>query len=175
MALQDLGSLADYLKNGDNWEKVQPDGSTLVIPSVYQQGLIIPAFPKDTYYVAGQCPGADQCAVVVHDSETNLYAVVKTCDVDPTLVDCAAECVQGVQDTINLLISEGGPFQCWIYDELGIPCSTPWVPDFYFVACYTGPILIPNVLTPKHFTCAPPGIIEFVNGVPICVFDPPVP
>src|SRR5229473_3334651 len=88
MAVQDLGTLADYVLNGDNYQRVAPDGSTLVIRG--QRGLppLSPTSNKDEYFhITPSCPSGE-CALVVHDAFTGFYSIQVIASFDATIESC---------------------------------------------------------------------------------------
>src|SRR5260370_40092156 len=90
MAAQDYGDLSDYQVNGDNYTKLQPDGSTLVIPSVYGHQPIAPQATKDTYRDLAQCSG-NIAALIAHDATTGFYYILETATFDPNAYEgCSA-------------------------------------------------------------------------------------
>ncbi len=182
MAVQDLGNLADYIVNGDNYERVQPDGSTLVIPGQRGRPPLSPTSTKDTYRpLTGDC-ASGTCALIVHDVFTGLYYIEGIASFDPQVETClcalansfeSPNCAAAVQAQVDALtgkpLFETVPF--WLIDELGVPLDALFAPDFWFVSCYGAELVIPNLLTgPPPVTC-PKGWL-LVNGV--CI-DPPLP
>lgn len=185
---QDLGDLSDYIVNGDNYTKVEPDGSTLTIPGQRGKPPIAPQGTKDTYReVGGDCSGG-ACALFAHDSVTNFYYILAIATFDPQTESC--ECAlagsfegpdcrnllqQLVDDRAGQPIYNVVPF--WLLGELSIPLSFTFEPDFWFIGCYGAELTFPTLLKPPpvQVGCPPPGMTQLVNGVAVCVFDPPVP
>jgi hypothetical protein len=192
MAAQDLGSLDDYLVNGDNYSRVQPDGSTLVIPSIKPQGPLAPAEGnvRDTYVkpAQGDCglaaDGLFQCALWVHDAITGLWhfsraewgfpgqsCLCALANLDPDDPNCRANVQAQVDSLATLPIWR--TVAPWVLQEQNLPLDTGFFPDYWFIACVGVTIVIPNLFPPKTFNCPPPQLVKIVNGVPICIQDPP--
>lgn len=192
MAAQNLGTLADYLVNGDNYERVLPDGNVLVIPGnqVGTKGFP-PLAPQGDQVDAYREPTADclsssiggTCAAWVHDATTGFYHIGPIADFNTAagescICALAAEienpnCLHDLQAQIDALggYSVGQLLPRWFLAELGIDQAQPFRPDFWFIACYSAEVIIPNQpLPPPPITC-PKGWL-LVNGV--CI-DPPLP
>lgn len=185
---QDLGNLSDYIVNGDNYTKVEPDGSTLTIPGQRGKPPIAPQGNKDTYReVGGDCSGG-QCALFAHDSVTNFYYILAIATFDPLIDTCECalagsfegpDCRNLLQQRVDGLAGQPiynvVPF--WLLGELNIPLSFTFEPDFWFIGCYGAELTFPtlNKPPPVQGGCPPPGMTQLVNGVAVCVFDPPVP
>src|SRR6266568_4294131 len=134
MSAQDLGTLADYVVNGDNYEKVQPDGSTLVIPGQYGRPPLAPAPLVDHYtQIVQDCPSG-QCAVWVHDRTTGFYHIGPITQFNTELDTCVCAlvsqfpgptCLSDLQAQIDALA--GRPvwelMPRWLLAELNIPIT----------------------------------------------------
>ena len=214
MAAQDLGNLADYLVNGDNYERVQPDGSTLVIPgrpNPSPSPLLSPTSDcnaPDCYYpIIGDCtpdPGfTGACALYVHDRVTGWYYMARAADFQADQISCACalagvsagtpaeQCQAAIQAAVDNLAGRAiwSTTAPWMLAEMGLPRSTPFFPDFYFIACLPQAIIIPNLITPPpSASCTagevqrdaagacPKGFFVDPNISPCCKpLDPPIP
>lgn len=186
MSLSDLGSLQDYVLNGDNYEKVNPDGSTLVIPTNHQGTIVVPLAlcgndqacvpdsPLNTWNVLDpSCAFDDTLYCIGHDRTTDFYFFGYNCSPPFLEGDCEQACA-GYMASVD-----GGPlgavFPFWLIQALGFPDSATISVDYYFTSCPGVTIVIPNFPNPKTSICPPPGRIQLQNGVPICFFDPPIP
>jgi hypothetical protein len=189
MSAQDYGDLQDYIVNGDNFTKLQPDGSTLVIQGKYGKPPLIAIDVLDTYRPIQQDCTVGNCALIGHDIFTGQYVLLKIAAFDGATEDClcalagvfgGGECQAAVQSYVD---SQSGMilfdvFPEWFLAELNLTSvefSATVEYDFWFVACYGEMIVFPNLPKTQTGTCPPPGRIGLVNGVPVCMFDPPIP
>ncbi len=205
MSAQDLGTLSDYILNGDNYTRVDPaTGNTLIIPGQQNstgKPLLAPnseCNAPDCYYpIVPSCAPPEgfsgRCDLVVHDRITGWYHISAFSDFQSIDVTCECSlaqgvtgftppnqsaCVQELQNYVDSLdgLQIWGVTAPWLLAELGLPRNTPFFADFWFIACNDPPLIIPNLIIPKPpASCPPPGITQLLNGVPICVFDPPIP
>lgn len=166
MAIQDIGSLSDYMLNGDNYERVQSDGSTLVIPTNYQPStgpeIVVPLAlcgfdesctpdsPTDTWEILDPaCSFDDSPYCIAHDATTGFYFYAYNCNGlafgGETEAQCSSACAT------YLASIDGGPcdaaFPLWLIEALGFTNCTLNI-DFYFVACPGETIAIPNLPGP---------------------------
>src|SRR5882724_7659166 len=160
MSATDLGNIADYAVNGDNYTRVAPDGSTLVIPGKPGYGPlaptsdITPLVPYAYKEIEPNCPGT-HCEVWVHDKITGFYHIGPIADYQPQLISCVCAIVQGYPNPNNLgcqallqrevddlagqqLWAVTAP---WLLTALGLPLTTPFFPDFWFITCSTPAIV----------------------------------
>lgn len=186
MSAQDVGNLADYILNGDNYQRVLPDGSTLIIPGQRGRPPMAPVSDKDTYRpLIGDCP-TGSCALFVHDIFTGFYYIERIATFDAQIESClcalagsfeSPNCGSQLQAFVDSLL--GKPLfetvPLWLITELGAPLDALFAPDFWFVGCYGDVIVIPNLIQNPTGSCPPPGKIQLVNGAPVCMFDPPIP
>lgn len=166
MSAQDLGDLSDYLLNGDNYTRIDPDtGSTLTIPGQYGKPPLVADIARDTYRPIGSDTGTcDQgnCALFAHDAYTKAYVILKVASYDQNEEDCLcalaglffsgsdAECQadlqQFVDDSDGQILFDVIPE--WYLQELGIldqAFTATVLFDFWFVGCYGDLIDIPNL------------------------------
>jgi hypothetical protein len=184
LSAQDLGTLADYVLNGDNYQRVLPDGSTLVIPGQQGRPPLSPTSVKDTYRpLNGDC-ASGTCALIVHDVFTGFYYIEGIATFDPQIETCicalagsfeSPNCVAQVQAQVDSLagkiLFETVPL--WLIEELGVPLDALFAPDFWFIACYGDTIVIPNLVSPIPASC-PAGTA--IDALGVCkAYDPPVP
>ena len=186
MALTDYGNLADYVLQGQTWTQVQADGSTKVIPSSYgtrpliPEGQIQPNFYIPAIGCEQPCSTCFACAIWLHDDVTDLYYVLdQTANslIPPEYPDCCSYLLatNDVQADIANSLSVV-QFPAWLFDLLGLPHDTLPHPDSFFCACFGAPLFLPALIpAPLAGSCPPPGLIQLVNGVPVCVMDPPMP
>ena len=177
MSAQDYGTAADYMVNGDNYEKIEPDGSVKVIPGVYGKGPlspttdITPTVPNAFKQINPQCPGG-HCEVWIHDRATGFYHIGPSADYNPAEIDCVCALVAGVSNPLNLscraLLQQvvdstagqmiWGREVPWLLTELGIPIWTIFDPDLWFISCSTQAIVIPDLFpNPNPPPPPPPG------------------
>ncbi len=102
MSAQDLGTLSDYILNGDNYTRVDPaTGNTLVIPGQQNstgKPLLAPnseCNAPDCYYpVVPSCTPdfgfSGRCDLVVHDRITGWYHIAAFSDFQT--IDVTCEC-----------------------------------------------------------------------------------
>jgi hypothetical protein len=186
--IEDLGSLSDYVLNGDNYEQVQPDGSVLEIPTNYPTPtpqIVVPICisgfrtscdpfgPADTWLTLDPtCTIDNSPYCVAHDRTTDLYFIAFNCNGIPggleTLDDCNADCAA------YLASIDGGPldaaFPGWLIEILYPTALFNELPtldiDFWFVACPGGSIVIQNFPTPQVATCPAPFVNRTAQGCP---------
>jgi hypothetical protein len=92
MAVEYLGNLQDYLVNGDNYTRIEPDtGNVLTIPGGQLPGLgpvaAVGGLGNDIYQKIQPCCGFG-IAVIAHDTTTDQFKVVELSSpltFDPTL------------------------------------------------------------------------------------------
>lgn len=189
MSAQDFGNLADYILNGDNYQRVDSTGTTLVIPGKYGKTPLIATSTKDTYRpIIPDCPSGE-CVLFGHDIFTGQYVLLKIADFDPQIetcicalagvfeqTDCAAKVQAFVDSQSGRILFE--VFPQWLLQELnltGVQFSATVEFDFWFIACYGALEVFPNLPNTTPLTCPPPGMIQLINGVPVCMMDPPIP
>jgi hypothetical protein len=180
MAIQDLGSLADYIVNGDDWTRVD-DGSILTIPSAATlangqpvTGPLVPLGPtlKAWLWSEGECPGGT-CDILFHDANTGWWflqagvACDGIIDAEGDTIDVATFAA-GLADGINL--QTGAPF--------APNCALPgWAKpadwsgecdfDYYAIACDDSVIVVTLVLDQTvTATCPAPNVNRTAEGCP---------
>ena len=96
-----------------------------------------------------------------------------------------ADCTTPLQFAVDALT--GQPltnfFPVWLLNLLGIAPGLPYGPgepptatfDFWFVGCYSAPFTLTLNPMPGPMTCPPPSLPVSVNGVIVCMTDPPIP
>jgi hypothetical protein len=185
MGAQDLGTLSDYLVNGDNYERIDPaTGNVLVIPGNQYGGQPNPPLaPQGDQTNAFRIPAPDctnapsslgaRCAVWVHDATTGFYHIGPIADYNPQEVDCIcalasmagatdAECLAAVQSAVDSLT--GTPeFQLmprWflnVLDPTDAIFFQTFQADFWFIACFSSEIIIPATPPPPPTVFCPTG------------------
>ncbi len=202
MAAQDLGNLADYLVNGDNYERVDPaTGNVLVIPG-NQIGTqpVPPSAPQGDQIGAYRIPSLDcsqlvsdlgaSCAVWVHDATTGFYHIGPIADYNPSAGEdciCAlagmlpgddAACLAALQNSIDALTgtAEWLIMPRWFLAQQGVSFFDPFVADFWFIACYSSEIIIPVTPPPPPPASCPAGEIarNSAGGCPVGFFVDPL-
>jgi hypothetical protein len=179
MSVQDLGSLADYVLNGDNYERVQPDGSVLIIPGQHGRPPLSPAANTNEYFHISDCPTGN-CALVLHDAFTGFYSIQRIATFDPITETCAcallasferAGCGADLQAFVDSLVGvpESSIWPPWFIQALGLAPGALFAPDFWFIACYDTPEVLVGLLPPPPppvFSCAVAGFgdVDYVNG-----------
>lgn len=170
MSAQDLGDIADYMLNGDNWTRIN---STQVIPGQYGHPPLVPDVARDTYRPIGSDTGTcDQgnCALFAHDAYTGAYVILKVASYDQTEEDCLcalageflstdpgacqAKLQTFVDDSSNQPLYTQIP--AWYLQELGIlnqEFTASVLYDFWFTGCYGNIIDIPNLVSPTPSGC----------------------
>jgi len=172
MPAQNLGTLTDYILNGDNYTQITPSGQTLVIPGRPNPSispLLAPNSdcvpPTDCYYpIIPSCnppPGfVGDCALIVHDRITGWYNLAGLTDFNPP-DDCYcalanipggtdAQCIAAIQASVDALdgLQIWSVQAPWMLAEMGLPRSTPFFADFWFIACIAQAVIIPNLINP---------------------------
>ncbi len=198
MSIEDLGSLQDYILNGDNYQRVLPDGSTLVIPGNLINGQphrpVAPSREaQDSYYIAGDpCQPislAAGCAVWSHDATTGYWHVGPIAQYNPEVTTCLcalvgdfegladpAACRSELEAQLNAL--DGRPlntiFPGWWLALNGFAPSLPIVIDQYFIACLPVFVIIPRTpVPPPPAQCT---VGTAIDALGVCKeYDPPVP
>jgi hypothetical protein len=199
MAAQDLGNLADYLVNGDNYERIDPaSGNTLVIPG-NQIGTqpVPPSAPQGDTINAYRIPSGDcsqlvsdlgaSCAAWVHDATTGFYHIGPIADYNPSAgEDCicalagmlpSPNCLAALQAQIDALT--GTPewliMPRWFLAQQGVDFFATFVADFWFVACFSAEIIIPGPTKPPPnvATCPAPLSDRTAAGCPAGFFVDP--
>lgn len=176
MAAQDYGDLSDYLVNGDNYTRVDPSGSVLVIAGQYGEPPLVPDVARDTYRPIGgdsaTC-SVGNCALFAHDSYTGAFVILEIAGFDQTeenclcalageflstnTADCQAKLQQFVDNSDGQILFDVIPQ--WYLQELGIldqEFTATVLFDYWFVGCYGDLLTIPNLPTPITATPPPP-------------------
>lgn len=194
--IQDLGNLADYIVNGDNYERVDPStGNTLIIPTNYQPAgqppaIVVPisTCANDNTCVPGggplngyltldpSCTLDDTLYCVAHDKTTDLYFFAFNCagqDATPDI--CFGNCSAYLASIDGQTVS--GVFPGWLLHALGFTGNELLSIDYYFIACPGGLVILPNPPTPPPPTGSfcPTGDVSknTAGGCPVGFFVDP--
>jgi hypothetical protein len=161
MAAQDYGNIDDYLVNGDNYQRVMPDGNVLVIAGQYGQPPLVAVDTRDTYRPISQDCTQGNCGLFAHDVFSGLFALLDVAAFDGTEEDCLcalasmflgdpAACIAKLQAYVDS--QTGQPlfnvFPQWILAELNllsVEFSAVVAFDYWFIGCYGPEEIIVNL------------------------------
>jgi hypothetical protein len=154
VSIDDVGNLADYELNGDNYEQVSPDGTTLVIPTNYQNQIVVPSALCATDSLDPNCvPGPsnywnaldpscvdDTVYCIAHDATTKGFYIALNCqysfdegDANTCYENCAAY-LASIDGTELLNLVPG-----WLIEILYPNALLSELPvldiDYFFLAC----------------------------------------
>lgn len=181
--IEDLGNLADYVLNGDNYERVDESGNTLVIPTVYQGNIIVPPAvcgnDQNCVPIGGDftwnlidpsCDFDHSPICIAHDATTGFYFFALDCEGETIGIESADDCFAACAAYLAQI--DGGPldgaFPNWLIEVLYPTDFFSELPlldiDFFFVACPGERIVIPNFPGPIPVNCTPPNLAPF-NGL----------
>lgn len=166
MPAQDYGDLSDYVVNGDNFTRLNPQtGSTLVIPGQYGQQPLVASELRDTYRPLGGSGGIcalGNCALFAHDVFTGQYVILKIASFDQLEEDCrcalagmflssdTAACQANLQAFVDASTGQilFDVFPEWLLQELNLlelQFTAVVAYDFWFTGCYGDLLSFPNL------------------------------